>query len=82
MATKLTLSLKQDVILKAKQYATQHKTSLSVLVENYFRFLTEKNKPENKTISPLVEELSGIINLPDKFDQKEEYTNYLIEKYK
>ncbi len=44
MATKLTLSLKQDVILKAKQYATQHKTSLSVLVENYFRFLTEKNK--------------------------------------
>lgn len=82
MATKLTLSLKPDVIQKAKQYAKAHQTSLSVLVENYFRFLTNKQKENEEKLSPLVEELSGIIKLPKDFDLKSNYTDYLMQKYK
>lgn len=81
MATKLTLSLNQDIISKAKAYAKMNHTSLSVLVENYFRFLTEKNVKDSKTISPLVNELTGIIDLPQDFDLKKDYTDYLSEKY-
>lgn len=35
-----------------------------------------------KGYSPLVKELSGIINLKKEFDLKEEYANYLVEKYR
>jgi hypothetical protein len=33
-------------------------------------------------ISPLVESLSGVIELDKDFDYKQMYTDYLIEKYK
>jgi hypothetical protein len=36
---------------------------------------------EAKKYSPLVDELSGILNLNDEFDFREDYTDYLIEKY-
>ena len=81
MSTKLTLSLNNDIIARAKSYAKINHTSLSVLVENYFRFLTEQKTKDSKTVSPLVSELSGIIDLPADFDSKEEYTNYISEKY-
>ena len=81
MQTKLTLSLNNDIIADAKAYARGRHTSLSVLVENYFRFLTEKNIKKTKTVSQLVNELSGIIELPDNFDSKKKYTDYLTEKY-
>lgn len=81
MATKLTLSLNQDVIDKAKAYARKNGVSLSLLVENYFRFITEKEPKEMKAISPLVRELSGIVDLPDEFDPHEEYTKHLTKKY-
>ena len=35
MSTKLTLSLDKEIIEKAKEYAREHKVSLSYLVENY-----------------------------------------------
>ncbi|MEA3437310.1 MAG: DUF6364 family protein [Thermodesulfobacteriota bacterium] len=81
MPTKLTLSLNNDIIVNAKAYAKKNHTSLSVLTENYFRFLTEKYIKETKTVSPLVNELSGVIELPDNFDSKKKYTDYLTKKY-
>jgi hypothetical protein len=48
-------------------------------VENYFRSLGEEDKSKEE-ISPIVQELSGIIELPESFDIKKEYTDYLIEK--
>jgi len=81
MTTKLTLSLNNTVIEKAKSYAKMNHTSLSVLVENYFRFLTEQKPKDTKTVSPIVSELSGIIDLPEDFDPKKEYRDYISEKY-
>ena len=44
MNTKLTLSLEKSVIEEAKSYAKKTGRSLSELVENYFRNLTEKSE--------------------------------------
>jgi hypothetical protein len=81
MDTKLTLKLNQDVIGKAKRYAKAKETSLSDLVENYLQKLTE-DKKSNKTITPLVKSLSGVIKLPEDYNDKKDYTDYLTKKYK
>lgn len=81
MDTKLTLKLNEDIIEKAKEYAKAKKTSLSDLIENYLQKLTN-DKKSNKTITPLVKSLSGVINLPKEYNDKKDYTDYLTNKYK
>jgi hypothetical protein len=83
MDKKLTLSLDQSVIAKAKRYAKQNKTSLSKMIEAYFDSLTNNENQDGEIpISPLVESLCGVIKLPDGFDYKESRAKYLLEKYK
>lgn len=81
MDKKLTLSLNETVIEKAKIYAKDHQISLSKLIESYLSSLIENN-PEEIAITPLVESLSGVVRIPDELDYKEDYTDYLLEKYK
>jgi hypothetical protein len=81
MDTKLTLKLNEDIIEKAKEYAKAKKTSLSALIENYLQKLTN-DKKSNKTITPLVKSLSGVISLPKDHNEKKDYTDYLTNKYK
>lgn len=81
MNAKLTLKMDSDIIEQAKALALNQHTSLSRLVENYFRMLTAKRKgPEEMT--PLVRELSGIISLDSNRNIKDEYADYLAEKYR
>jgi len=83
MDKKLTLSLDQSVIAKAKSYAKRNKTSLSKMIEAYFDSLTNNEIIENEIPnSPLVESLCGVIELPDGIDYKEAKAKYLLEKYK
>ena len=83
MNTKLTLRLDNNVIERAKKYAHNHKISLSKMIEAYLDSLTKKNDEENKTsITPLVESLSGLIDVPVDFDYKKEYRDHLQKKYK
>ena len=81
MNTKLTLSVDKKIIEEIKSYAKKHQVSLSKMVENYFNYIVHKTKPDVKS-SAIVEELTGIINLPVNFNEKEEYYNFLSEKYK
>ena len=81
METKLTIRMKDKVIKRAKIYARHHKTSLSKMIESYLDSLT-KEKEKEIEITPLVESLSGVINLPEDYDYKIDYTDYLSEKYK
>lgn len=64
MKTKLTLQLNKQVIDKAKNYARNHKTSVSKMVESYLELVT-KQKPLAIGISPLVENLSGVITIKE-----------------
>jgi len=84
METKLTLRLNDNVIERAKNYARSHRISLSKIIESYLDSITKQKEEEEKKISitPLVESLSGVINLPADFDYKKEYRDFLAEKYK
>ena len=81
METKLTLKLDKDVIDKAKRYAQSRNTSLSRMVEKYFHSITDLKNSNNK-YSPVVKELSGIIKTKIDDDLRDNYTDFLIEKYK
>jgi hypothetical protein len=82
MDTKLTLKLNQEIIEKAKKYASDQKLSLSRIVENYLHSLTSDTKNDGFEISPFVKSISTGINMPSDFDYKKEYSDYLMEKYK
>ncbi len=83
METKLTLRLNDNVIERAKNYARSHKISLSKMIESYLDSITKQKEEENKIpITPLVDSLSGVIDLPDDFDYKRNYRDYMENKYK
>ena len=50
MTTKLTLTVEESTIKKAKLYAKHTGRSLSELIENYLETLTEENS-DNKQLS-------------------------------
>jgi len=80
MDKKLTLSLNEAVIENAKIFAKQNKISLSKLIESYLRSIAE-NQTKELEVTPLVKSLSGVIKLPNNFNIRDEYTDYLIKKY-
>jgi hypothetical protein len=83
MDKKLTLSLNQKIIEKAKAYAKHNKTSLSKMIETYFQSLTQEiGNEEDVEITPLIESLSGVGELSKDFDYKKSRSNYLKEKHK
>jgi len=82
METKLTLRLNDRVIERAKKYARKQRISLSKMIESYLDSLTrEKNTEQETEITPLIQSLSGVIDLPADFDYKKEYRDHITEKY-
>jgi hypothetical protein len=80
MDTKLTIKLDDDVISRAKKYAKHRKTSLSKMIETYLDSITKADSRDIK-ITPLVKSLSGVISLPDDYDYRKDYADYLAKKY-
>jgi len=81
MEAKLTLKLDKTAIDSAKQYAKKNKSSLSRMVENYFRNLSsEHNYPVKH--SPVVESLTGILSEADleKIASEDERARYILTK--
>jgi dsDNA-specific endonuclease/ATPase MutS2 len=80
MDTKLTLKLDENVIERAKKYASGKKLSLSGLIENYLDSLTREKEDEFE-ISPFVKSISSGKSIPVDFDYKKDYIDYLEKKY-
>ncbi|RKX81598.1 MAG: hypothetical protein DRP58_11650, partial [Spirochaetes bacterium] len=59
MSTKLTLTLDNDVIVNAKQYAKENGISLSKMVEHYFKGISKNSLSTKENIPPITKELSG-----------------------
>lgn len=76
---KLTLNINKHVVEQAETYAQTKNTSLSKLVENHLASLPEQ-KTANIQITPLVEGLSGVIELENDFDYRKDYNSHLIQK--
>lgn len=81
MNTKLTLTIEDSVIEKAKNYARKRERSLSNLIENYLRLLTSEEENIKNETSPIVKNLRGSFKMPHDFDYKKELSNSLAEKY-
>jgi hypothetical protein len=81
MNTKLTLTIDQTVIEKAKKYAKDKERSLSNLIENYLKALTEEDRSNDIELTPIVKSLKGSFTAPKNFDYKKELVNRLSEKY-
>lgn len=64
MDTKLTLKLERDVIDKAKKYAKHNNTSLSRMIENYLRSITDPSDEPVK-VTPLIKSLTGVIKMDE-----------------
>ena len=82
MDTKLTLKLDQEIIEKAKHYASEKKLSLPRIIENHLNSLTSDKTNNDIQISPFVKSLSLGISIPADYDYKKEHAEYLEQKYK
>lgn len=81
MNTKLTLSIEQSVIDKAKQYARNKGRSLSDIIESYLKVVSNDMEINNETLTPTVKSLKGAFKAPETFNYKDELSNSLSEKY-
>jgi len=79
MTSKLTLTVEQSIIEKAKIYAKTTNRSLSKLIENYLENLTQENFDE-QTISSKLQNIVGAVKLPIDFDEDQELRKSLEEK--
>jgi hypothetical protein len=70
MTTKLTLTLDDAVIRKAKRYARAKGRSVSELVESYFKSITGTEGNQSEELTPTVKSLLGSFKAPKDFDYK------------
>jgi len=80
MTTKLTLTVEESTIQKAKSYAKNTGRSLSEIIENYLETLTEEHV-NKELLSPKLKKLVGIVKLPADFDEKKELRTYFENKH-
>lgn len=79
MKARVNLTIEQDVLEKAKSYASKMGASVSELVEEYLKKITEPK--EIKTdLFEMVRNLPAV-ELPEDFDYKEEYYKAKMKKY-
>jgi hypothetical protein len=79
MTTKLTLTIDENVVTEAKQYAAETGNSLSEIVEAYLKSLHGKLQHQH-TFSPAVQGLKGILSVSDDFDYKKALADELVKK--
>ena len=72
---KLTLSVDEEVIERARRYSHEHNTSISQLVSTY---LSQLDSPSDRELSPLVRRLLGILPSDVSID---EYREHLEKKH-
>ncbi len=80
MQSKLTLSIEQEVIEQAKEYAKQQGISLSKYVQE---FLKKNAKPKRKEfeLPENLKDVYGAFKLPDGLTAEEARLEYLMKKH-
>lgn len=81
MNTKLTLTLDKEVIEQAKKYASAKGRSLSEVVSNYFKFITESDDVPDLSLSPRTNKLKGILKVDSSFDYKKILDEERVKRY-
>ena len=81
MNTKLTLTIEQSLIDKAKKYAKGKGRSLSDIIENYLKVIVKEDTIKVIDSTPITSSLRGSFKAPNDFDYKKELSKGLSEKY-
>ncbi len=81
MNTKLTLTIEQKVIERAKIFARSRGHSLSNIVENYLKTITTDDQDKYLNDAPITNSLRGSFKAPMGFDYKKELSEALRRKY-
>ncbi len=75
---KLTLSVDEQVVKRAKRYATAQGTSVSRIVEGFLHLLAKPTGPQQEP--PVLRRLRGALRGPDA--DRGAYHRYLERKYR
>jgi hypothetical protein len=78
--TKLTLSVEESVVKKAKRVAAANNTSVSAMFSRFVESAAIGQRSRSK-IGPLTQKLSGVVQLPQGKDYKEILAESLAEKH-
>ena len=78
MNTKITLYTDRELIEEIKAYAKAHNTSVSKIVNAFFKNLLQQQEPDKKP-SKITDSLTGILR-GKKIDESD-YREYLADKY-
>ena len=79
MNKKLTISVDDSTIERAKEYAKSKGQSLSEIIENYLKLISRKtDKPQ---VSSKISRLKGTVKLSKETDYKELLKEAISDKY-
>ena len=81
--SKLTLTAPKEIIAMAEEQARRENTSISAMFVN---FVKSKNRiwaeqRARREIAPITKSLTGIVKLPEDFDERDFMTDILSEKH-
>ncbi len=87
--SQLTITLDDDLLQAAQDYARQHGQELDKLVAGLLQAAVRPLvQPETglsvllaRPLSPIIQELYGSVKLPDNFDYKTAVEEAILEKY-
>ena len=79
MNTKLTLRLDDGIIRKAKRIAKKRKTSVSLLVSDYFTIL--EDEAEERNLPKRIRSMVGVLQGAKEAVNEDSYRKYLEIKY-
>ncbi len=81
MNSKLTLSIEEEIITKAKVYARKSGRSLSDLVQAYLERITSPSAEHGGEVPEAFKDLYGSVPLPENLDHKAAIRAIMREKH-
>jgi hypothetical protein len=82
-STKLTLTVKPEIVQIAKLYARRHGTSVSATFSRFIRTLAsaEQNRALNAPSGSVLAQITGILTVPEGQSDDDLRFEALVEKY-
>ena len=81
MNTKLTLTIDDSIIERAKKYAKNKDKSLSSIIENYLKVLVKEQSEKKIELTPIVKSLKSTFHTDEDVDYKTALAKKLSAKY-
>lgn len=81
--SKLTLMVPTEIVAMAEEQARRENTSISAMFVNFVKaknYISAEQRAHSE-IAPITKSLTGIVKLPEDFDERDFMTDILSEKH-